>query len=189
ARGGAGLRAGRQLTAAQPFVAQRAFERPAVASPPLDHPVRAGRHAVPAAVADVVLHHHGAELGAEQRSGRAHVQAGCVRTVLAHVRGHQPAHPRLGVAGPARPGAPRRPPRPPPPPPSPPPPPPPAPPPRPGRSRPPPPPARRGSPPAPGPPPPPGATLGSAAGTGPVAGCSMNAPCRQVFAPSPPVLS
>ena len=52
---------------------------------------RAARHAGAAAVADVVLHHHGAELGAEQRPGRAHVEAPGVRAVLAHVGGHQPA--------------------------------------------------------------------------------------------------
>ena len=67
-----------------------------VAGAPLDHPERAGRHAVAAAVADVVLHDDGAELGAEQRPGRAHVQAAGVRAVLAHVRGHQPAEVAVG---------------------------------------------------------------------------------------------
>ena len=79
--------------------------------------------AVPAAVAHVVLDHHGAELGAEQRAGRAHVQAGRLGAVLAHVAGHQPAD-ALGRASAAA-----------------------------------------------------------------VTGCSMNATCRQVDAPRPPVLS
>ena len=37
-----------------------------VADPAVDHPERAGRDAVAAAVADLVLHDDGAELGAEQ---------------------------------------------------------------------------------------------------------------------------
>src|SRR4029453_17700041 len=52
--------------------------------------VRAGRDAVPAPVADVLLHDDGSELGPEQRTGRADVQAGRVRAVLAHVGRHQP---------------------------------------------------------------------------------------------------
>src|SRR3712207_9063145 len=60
--------------------------------------VGAGRHAVAAAVADVALHHHGAELGAEQRAGRADVQAAGVRAVLADVGGHQPADLLVGAA-------------------------------------------------------------------------------------------
>jgi hypothetical protein len=90
--GRAGFGARRLETVAQPVVAQRALEHPAVVRPLVDHAVRAGRHAVAAAVADVLLYDDGAELGAEQRAGRAHVQAGGVRAVLAHVRGHQPAH-------------------------------------------------------------------------------------------------
>src|SRR5699024_6926736 len=56
----------------------------------LDDPVRAGGDAVAAAVADVVLHHDGAELGVRERAGRAHVEARRVRAVLAHVRLHEP---------------------------------------------------------------------------------------------------
>src|SRR5205823_9987847 len=48
------------------------------------------RDAVAAAVADVVLDHDGAELGAEDRARRADVEAARVRAVLAHVRAHQP---------------------------------------------------------------------------------------------------
>ena len=55
------------------------------------HPERARRHAVAAAVADVLLDDDGAELGPEQRPGRADLEAGGVGAVLAHVRGHQPA--------------------------------------------------------------------------------------------------
>src|SRR3712207_7051329 len=40
---------------------------------------------------DVLLHHHGAELGAEQRPGGAHVEAPGVGAVLADVGHHQPA--------------------------------------------------------------------------------------------------
>ena len=77
--GRARLRARRRHARAEPVVAQRALPRPAVALALVDHPVRAGGDAVAAAVADVLLHHHGAELGAEQRTGRADVQAGRVR--------------------------------------------------------------------------------------------------------------
>ena len=88
---GTGLGAGGFLAGAEPVVAHGALERPAVVGALLDDAVRAGRHAVAAAVADVLLDDDGAELGAEQRSGRADVEAGGVRAVLAHVRGHQPA--------------------------------------------------------------------------------------------------
>ena len=104
----AGLGAGRRLVLDEPVVAERAllgdagdgfFSGALTVAPvwctsrraPLDDAERAPRHAVAAAVADVVLHHHGAELGAEQRTGRAHVQAAGVGAVLADVRRHQPA--------------------------------------------------------------------------------------------------
>ena len=89
--GRAGLGAGRAQPVADPVVAQRALVRAAVGLAPRDDAERAGRDAVAAAVADVVLDHHGAELGAHQRAGRAHVQAGGLGAVLAHVAGHQPA--------------------------------------------------------------------------------------------------
>ena len=75
----------------QPVVAQRALLGAPVALPPLDHPVRAGGDAVAAAVADVLLHDDRSELGAEERSRRADVQAARVRAVLADVRRHEPA--------------------------------------------------------------------------------------------------
>src|SRR5207247_213519 len=96
--GRAGLRAGRRHARPQPVVAQRALPRPAVALALVDHPVRAGRDAVPAAVADVLLHHDRAELRAEQRTRRADVQAGGMGAVLADVGGHQPAKPVPGLA-------------------------------------------------------------------------------------------
>src|SRR4029453_10067415 len=68
---------------------------PAVLLTPVDDPERAGGHAVAAAVADVGLDDHGAELGPEQRPGRADLQARGRAAVLAHVRAHQPAQPVL----------------------------------------------------------------------------------------------
>ena len=65
------------------------------------HAERAGGHAVAAAVADVLLDDDRAELGAEERAGRADVEAGRVRAVLADVGAHQPAQrrPSPSVAG------------------------------------------------------------------------------------------
>jgi hypothetical protein len=91
--GRTGLRAGRFVAALEPVVAEGAFPDPAVLllaeleAEDLDRrisgvarqvaPVQdaegARRNAVAAAVADVLLHDHGAVLGAEQRSGRADV--------------------------------------------------------------------------------------------------------------------
>src|SRR5207302_7565310 len=51
--------------------------------PLVEHAERAGGDAVAATVADVLLHDDRAELGAEQRARRAHVEAGGVRAVLA----------------------------------------------------------------------------------------------------------
>jgi hypothetical protein len=59
---------------------------------------RAGGHAVPAAVADVLLYDDRPEFGAEERAGGADVEAARVRAVLAHVGLHQPAQ-RLGLHG------------------------------------------------------------------------------------------
>src|SRR5207248_4964163 len=66
--------------------------RPAVGLPLADHAERARGDAVPAAVADIVLDHDGADLRAEDRAGRADVEAAGVRAVLADVGAHQPAH-------------------------------------------------------------------------------------------------
>src|SRR5690606_39714604 len=78
--GGAGLGACRGEPLPEPVVAQRALlgdadVRGALgAAAALDHPVRAGGDAVPAAVAHVGLDDDGAELGAEQRPGGADVE-------------------------------------------------------------------------------------------------------------------
>src|SRR5205807_3887884 len=90
--GRAGLRARRLLVVLEAVVAERALPYAAVALALIEHAKRAGRHAVAAAVAHVLLHDDRAVLGAEQRACRAHLQAGGVGAVLADVRGHQPAH-------------------------------------------------------------------------------------------------
>src|SRR6478735_5856166 len=69
---------------------------PLLTAPAFDDPEGARCHAVAAAVADVVLHDDGPELGAEERAGRAHVEAGGVGAVLADVGGHEPPHVRHG---------------------------------------------------------------------------------------------
>src|SRR5205823_6263006 len=65
--------------------------------PLADHPEGACRDAVAAAVADVVLDHDSAELGAEDRPRRADVEAAGVGAVLAHVGLHQPAEVLLAL--------------------------------------------------------------------------------------------
>ena len=89
--GRARLGTGRLQPALQPIVAQRAFMRFAVQRVDVHHAERTGRHAVAATVADVLLDHHGVELGLEQRAGRAGFQARGVMAVLADVTHHQPA--------------------------------------------------------------------------------------------------
>src|SRR6266545_2917741 len=84
--------AGRHQPVTDPVVAQRALPRPPVALTLVDDAVRARRNAVPATVADVLLHHDRAKLGAKQRPGRADVQARRVGTVLADIGHHEPAH-------------------------------------------------------------------------------------------------
>src|SRR5258708_1871558 len=74
--GWAGLRAGRFQAALQAVVAQRALMSLAIQRADVHHTERAGRHAIAAAVADVLLHHDGVEFGAEQRSGGASLDAG-----------------------------------------------------------------------------------------------------------------
>src|SRR2546423_2128 len=114
------LRAGRLVTALEPVVAERALPDPAVlllaqerererrvAGRPwqvavVEHAERARGDAVAAAVADVLLHDDGAVLGAEEGAGRADVEAGRVRAVLADVARHQPAQRILRVVVRAR---------------------------------------------------------------------------------------
>src|SRR4029079_15965780 len=65
----------------------------------VEHAERARGDSVPAAVADVLLHDDGAVLGPEERAGRADVEAGGVRAVLADVGAHQPAERVAGLRG------------------------------------------------------------------------------------------
>ena len=110
--GRARLRAGRGLVVAEPVVAQRALLREAgVLGALFDRsggrsPRTGRRHAVAAAVADVVLHDDRAELGPEQRARRADVQAGGVVQCLQTFGRHQPAElgPLAGASGLAAPG-------------------------------------------------------------------------------------
>ena len=90
--GGARVRAGGLHIVLEAVVAERALPGAAVVLAPLDHAERTRRHAVAATVAYVLLDHDRAELGAEQRAGRAYLQAGGVGAVLADVGGHQPSH-------------------------------------------------------------------------------------------------
>src|SRR6185437_1569765 len=93
----AGLGAGRLHPVVKSVVAQRALVRRAIEGAPVDDAVWAAGDAVAAAVADVLLHDDGAELGAEQRAGGTDIQAAGVRTVLAHVRRHQPSEIGAGL--------------------------------------------------------------------------------------------
>src|SRR5690606_958083 len=80
----------------QPVVAQRALVRLARALPvDLDHAERTRGLAVAAAVAHVLLDEDGVELGADDRAGRARLQARRVHAVLADVRHEQPPLPGL----------------------------------------------------------------------------------------------
>src|SRR5215472_3320028 len=65
--------------------------RLAVEGVDIDHSERTSRHAISAAVADVLLDDHGIEFGLEQRASRAGFETGSVVAVLAHVAHHQPA--------------------------------------------------------------------------------------------------
>src|ERR1017187_124106 len=101
------LRAGRGHAVSETVVAQGALlcdadiacARRALAA--VDDTERARRDAVPAAIANVVLHHNCPELGAHERPGGTHVEAGSVGAVLADIRRHQPANAGLrAIQGP-----------------------------------------------------------------------------------------
>src|SRR6185503_5836148 len=85
-----GFGARRLQAAFQSIVAERAFVSFAVGNVHLDHTKRAGGHAVTAAVADILLNHHGVELGAKKRAGGTRFEAGSGRAVLADIAHHQP---------------------------------------------------------------------------------------------------
>src|SRR5205823_2614108 len=83
--------AGRLETIGQALVAERALVGFAVKHAQVGHAERAGRHAVAAPVADVLLDHHGIEFGADDGAGRAGLHAAGPDAVLADVAQHQPA--------------------------------------------------------------------------------------------------
>src|SRR5205085_10145065 len=76
------LGAGRLQPILKPVVAQRTLVGLAISRADLDDTVRAGRHAVAAAVANVLLDDHGVELGADDRPGRTRLHAAGVDAVL-----------------------------------------------------------------------------------------------------------
>ena len=93
--GGARLRARRLHVVEEPVVAEGALPDPAIVLALVQDAERTGDDAVAASVADVLLHHDRAELGPEERPGRAHVKAAGLGAVLADVGAHEP--PESGV--------------------------------------------------------------------------------------------
>src|SRR5919204_6641008 len=93
---GTGLRAGRSHVVLEPVITERALVGCArfevtVFGGAVDDAEWTGRHAEAAAIANILLHVHRAELRADQRAGGTGLQAGGVGAVLADVRHHQPA--------------------------------------------------------------------------------------------------
>src|SRR5438874_4199231 len=88
---GARLRARGLEADLEPVVAERALLGRARYRIDVDHAERTRGDAGPTSVADVGLDHDGVELGADDRAGRAHLQASRLDAVLAHVAHHQPA--------------------------------------------------------------------------------------------------
>jgi len=76
--------------ALQPIVAQGAFMRLAVLQTDIDNAKRASRHAITAAIANVLLNDDSVELGAEKRPGRASFETRGRRAMLADIAHHQP---------------------------------------------------------------------------------------------------
>src|SRR5205823_813730 len=91
--GRTGFGTGRLHAALQAVVAHGALVRRAGRLVHADHAVRAGRDAVAAAVADVLLDEDRVELGADDGAGRANLHAARVLAVLADVGHHQPSRP------------------------------------------------------------------------------------------------
>src|SRR5215468_10611630 len=73
-------------------VAERALPRAPIVMKPVDHAERAVDHAIPTAVADVRLNIDGVELGANDRAGRATLQATGAHAVLAYIGVEQPGY-------------------------------------------------------------------------------------------------
>ena len=90
--------AGRREAITQAVVAESALVGAPIRLASVDHAERARRHAIAATVADIVLHHHRAELGPHKRPGGADVKAARMSAVLAHVAGHQPLQFRRSLA-------------------------------------------------------------------------------------------
>src|SRR3954462_3751437 len=86
----ASLGTGRFQATLEPIVAKRALVRLAVQQADIDDTERTNRNAVSAAVADVLLHNHRVEFGANASAARARLQTGCVVAVFADVAHHQP---------------------------------------------------------------------------------------------------
>src|SRR5204862_2224203 len=86
------LRARWDLARFLPVVAERAFERASVIRTAIDHAERTRDDAVAAAVADVGLHEHAAEFGADDRSGRTRFETSGVLAMFADVRRKLPRH-------------------------------------------------------------------------------------------------
>src|SRR5438067_9670080 len=84
---------GRQVRL-EAVVAEGALPGPAVVVPAIDDPEGACGDAVPAAVADVRLHVHAAELRADDGPGGTSLEASGARAVLADVGHHEPGEAR-----------------------------------------------------------------------------------------------
>jgi hypothetical protein len=101
-----------------PVIAESTLVRLAVECRDIDDVKRTGGDTIPTTVADVLLHDDGVELGVEQGSGGACLDAGGVAAVLANVAHHQPtalkrsllvaAHGRLLDEGDVTPGSGRK---------------------------------------------------------------------------------
>src|SRR5579864_7223198 len=92
------LRARGRLTGLLAVVAERALERPAVIRPSVDNAERARDDAVAAAIADVGLHEHAAELGPDDGAGRAGFETPGMLAVLADVRREVPRRQAVALA-------------------------------------------------------------------------------------------
>src|SRR6185437_4563461 len=80
----------------QAIVAQRALVRLAVpVARDVDHAERTRAHTVAASVADVLLHVHRIELGADDRAGGTRLETRCIHAVLADVAHEDPSLPGL----------------------------------------------------------------------------------------------
>lgn len=87
---GAGLRARGPESVVDPVVAKRALMRRTGLFAECDNAKRAGRDAVLAADADILLHDHVSHVRPDDRLYRAGVQAACVVAVLAGIAGEEP---------------------------------------------------------------------------------------------------